>query len=134
MIEEKYIKIINKRKQEPFLIYFKQKGTTSEISETRKKKSVEMSTATYLRLRRYASLNSLSLLHFHNSPLPTVRCSSSSSSPSSSGNTKPDKKKLGDRLSSVIDSVNDRKLPPELRGQRNIVRYCVIYTIHSLRS
>ncbi|EYU38588.1 hypothetical protein MIMGU_mgv1a020158mg, partial [Erythranthe guttata] len=27
-----------------------------------------------------------------------------------------------DRLSSVIDTVNDRKLPPELRGQRNNVR------------
>ncbi|CAK8571486.1 unnamed protein product [Lathyrus sativus] len=83
-----------------------------------------MSMATYLRLRRYASLNSLSLLHFHNSPFSTVRCSSSSSSsssPSSSGTTKPDKK-LGDRLSSVIDAVNDRKLPPELRGQRNNVR------------
>ncbi|KAL5067792.1 hypothetical protein RYX36_018679 [Vicia faba] len=82
-----------------------------------------MSMASYLRLGRYASLNSLSLLHFHNPPLPTVRCSSSSSSsPSSSGNPKPDKKKLGDRLSSVIDAVNDQKLPPELRGQRNIVR------------
>ncbi|KAF9598893.1 hypothetical protein IFM89_032747 [Coptis chinensis] len=31
-------------------------------------------------------------------------------------------KKLADRLSSVIDVVNDRKLPPELRGQRNAVR------------
>ncbi|XP_050893037.1 uncharacterized protein LOC127098473 [Lathyrus oleraceus] len=81
-----------------------------------------MSVATYLRLRRHASLNFLSLFHFHNSPLSTVRWSSSSSSPSSSGNTKPDKKKLGDRLSSVIDAVNDRKLPPELRGQRNVVR------------
>lgn len=27
-----------------------------------------------------------------------------------------------DRLSSVIDAVNDRKLPPELRGRRNAVR------------
>ncbi|PSR98319.1 DnaJ subfamily C member like [Actinidia chinensis var. chinensis] len=39
------------------------------------------------------------------------RWASSSSSP-----------KIADRLSGVIDSVNDRKLPPELRGQRNAVR------------
>lgn len=72
----------------------------------------------YLRLRRCASLNSL----FHNSLLSTtVRCCSSSS-PSPSGKSKPDKKKLGDRLSAVIDAANDRKLPPELRGQRNHVR------------
>lgn len=32
------------------------------------------------------------------------------------------KNSLNDRLSSVIDAVNDRKLPPELRGQRNNVR------------
>nr|GEY80992.1 hypothetical protein [Tanacetum cinerariifolium] len=31
-------------------------------------------------------------------------------------------KKKSDRLSGVIDAVNDRKLPPELRGQRNNVR------------
>ncbi|XP_030492725.2 uncharacterized protein LOC115708846 [Cannabis sativa] len=47
--------------------------------------------------------------------------SSSSSSPPSSNSTKPEKK-LVDRLSGVIDAVNDRKLPPELRGQRNAVR------------
>ncbi|WJX18064.1 hypothetical protein P8452_07908 [Trifolium repens] len=82
-----------------------------------------MSMATYLRHGRCVSLNSLSLLHFHTSPPSTVRyCSSSSSSPSSSVKSKPDKKKLSDRLSSVIDAVNDRKLPPELRGQRNNVR------------
>ncbi|KAL3536192.1 hypothetical protein ACH5RR_004653 [Cinchona calisaya] len=46
------------------------------------------------------------------------RCASSSSSPTSQ---KPDRK-VTDRLSSVIDAVNDRKLPPELRGQRNNVR------------
>ncbi|KAF9594684.1 hypothetical protein IFM89_034367 [Coptis chinensis] len=39
---------------------------------------------------------------------------------SSSSHARPDK--LADRLSSVIDAVNDRKLPPELRGQRNAVR------------
>uniref|UniRef100_A0A7N0SVD0 DnaJ homologue subfamily C member 28 conserved domain-containing protein n=1 Tax=Kalanchoe fedtschenkoi TaxID=63787 RepID=A0A7N0SVD0_KALFE len=29
---------------------------------------------------------------------------------------------MKDRLSGVIDAVNDRKLPPELRGQRNNIR------------
>ncbi|KAJ7972300.1 DnaJ subfamily C member 28-like protein [Quillaja saponaria] len=50
--------------------------------------------------------------------------SSSSSSSQSSSSTKSPKteKKLVDRLSSVIDAANDRKLPPELRGQRNAVR------------
>ncbi|XP_051113988.1 uncharacterized protein LOC127239742 [Andrographis paniculata] len=32
------------------------------------------------------------------------------------------KKLKEDRLASVVDAVNDRKLPPELRGQRNNVR------------
>ncbi|KAI3989374.1 hypothetical protein MKX01_026413 [Papaver californicum] len=41
--------------------------------------------------------------------------------PDSTTDTKP-RKKLVDRLSAVIDAVNDRKLPPELRGQRNAVR------------
>ncbi|KAL8094815.1 uncharacterized protein LOC141693160 [Apium graveolens] len=40
---------------------------------------------------------------------------------SSSSSNKP-KKNVNDRLSGVIDAVNDRKLPPELRGQRNAVR------------
>ncbi|XP_015898598.3 uncharacterized protein LOC107432057 [Ziziphus jujuba] len=49
--------------------------------------------------------------------------SSSSSSESSSSSKSPKaEKKLVDRLSAVIDAVNDRKLPPELRGQRNAVR------------
>ncbi|KDP29207.1 hypothetical protein JCGZ_16596 [Jatropha curcas] len=43
------------------------------------------------------------------------------SSSSSSSSSKPDKK-ITDRLSAVIDAVNDRKLPPQLRGQRNSVR------------
>ncbi|GAV62921.1 DUF1992 domain-containing protein [Cephalotus follicularis] len=38
-----------------------------------------------------------------------------------SSSSKPDKN-ITSRLSSVIDAVNDRKLPPELRGQRNSVR------------
>jgi len=33
------------------------------------------------------------------------------------------KDSLNDRLSVVIDAVNDRKLPLELRGQRNNVRF-----------
>lgn len=46
----------------------------------------------------------------------------SSSSSSETASEKP-KKKVTDRLSGVIAAVNDRKLPPELRGQRNSVRY-----------
>lgn len=50
--------------------------------------------------------------------------SSASPSPTSSSSSKSPKvvKKFVDRLSAVIDAVNDRKLPPELRGQRNNVR------------
>ncbi|GMY25054.1 dnaJ homolog subfamily C member 28-like [Fagus crenata] len=48
--------------------------------------------------------------------------SSSSSSPSPSNKSPKTEKKVVDRLSTVIDAVNDRKLPPELRGQRNAVR------------
>lgn len=47
--------------------------------------------------------------------------SSSSSSTETAASGKPNKK-ISDRLSGVIDAVNDRKLPPELRGQRNAVR------------
>ncbi|GMP50166.1 hypothetical protein CsSME_00016893 [Camellia sinensis var. sinensis] len=45
-----------------------------------------------------------------------IRWASSSSEDSPKPN-----KKITDRLSGVIDAVNDRKLPPELRGQRNAV-------------
>ncbi|KAL8509308.1 hypothetical protein ACS0TY_016493 [Phlomoides rotata] len=48
--------------------------------------------------------------------------SSSSSSSSFPSSPKSSKKVPDDRLASVIDAVNDRKLPPELRGQRNNVR------------
>ena len=58
------------------------------------------------------------------------RFSSSSSSSSSetidypsSTNRKIKKNSFIDRLSAVIDAANDRKLPPELRGQRNNVRF-----------
>ncbi|MBA0838199.1 hypothetical protein Goarm_010278 [Gossypium armourianum] len=61
---------------------------------------------------------------------PGLRCASSSSSSFSSTTTTGSnsssskrEKKITDRLSAVIDAVNDRKLPPELRGQRNKVRY-----------
>lgn len=44
-------------------------------------------------------------------------------SSSSSKSEKPEKKKKPlDRLSTIIDAVNERKLPPELRGRRNTVR------------
>ncbi|WOL13302.1 hypothetical protein Cni_G22071 [Canna indica] len=46
--------------------------------------------------------------------------SPSSSSPSSS--SQPQQKKLSHRLSSVVDAINDRKLPPELRGRGNAIR------------
>ncbi|MCD7469369.1 hypothetical protein HAX54_008339 [Datura stramonium] len=49
------------------------------------------------------------------------RRASSSSFPPESQFPKTNKK-LTDRLSGVIDAVNDRKLPPELRGQRDAVR------------
>ncbi|GLT89873.1 hypothetical protein SLE2022_078350 [Rubroshorea leprosula] len=48
--------------------------------------------------------------------------SSSSSSDSSNSSSSKREEKITDRLSAVIDAVNDRKLPPELRGQRNSVR------------
>ncbi|MED6149704.1 hypothetical protein PIB30_065044 [Stylosanthes scabra] len=56
----------------------------------------------------------------HHSSFSSSSSSSSSSSPS--GKSTKAGKKLVDRLSSVIDAVHDRKLPPELRGQRNNVR------------
>ncbi|KAK7277457.1 hypothetical protein RJT34_22470 [Clitoria ternatea] len=72
--------------------------------------------ATCLRLYRRINVNSPSLFY------SAIRfCSNSSSSSSSSGKPKA-AKRLIDRLSAVIDVVNDRKLPPELRGQRNNVR------------
>ncbi|KAL4578792.1 hypothetical protein LXL04_014923 [Taraxacum kok-saghyz] len=53
--------------------------------------------------------------------LSKVRWASSSSEGAGETPVKP-KKKMQDRLSGVIDAVNDRKLPPELRGQRNNIR------------
>ncbi|WMV52091.1 hypothetical protein MTR67_045476 [Solanum verrucosum] len=63
------------------------------------------------------------------------RLSSSSSSPESEF-PKTNNKKMTDRLSGVIDVVNDRKLPPELRGQRDAVSdvYCLDYVLGSIDS
>lgn len=46
----------------------------------------------------------------------------SASSTGAASSPSPRQKKLAHRLSSVIDAVNDRKLPPELRGRANAVR------------
>ncbi|KAK7392522.1 hypothetical protein VNO78_20964 [Psophocarpus tetragonolobus] len=76
--------------------------------------------ATCLGLRRFAVIDSRSL-YFSTVRFSSSSSSSSSSSPSPSGKSKAGKKFI-DRLSAVIDAVHDRKLPPELRGQRNNVR------------
>ncbi|XP_031102395.1 dnaJ homolog subfamily C member 28-like [Ipomoea triloba] len=59
--------------------------------------------------------------------LSRPRLASSSSYPSESdsaetASSQKSTKKLTDRLSAVVDAVNDRKLPPEFRGRRNAVR------------
>ncbi|CAM8916881.1 unnamed protein product [Rhodiola kirilowii] len=59
--------------------------------------------------------------------LGVIRCTSSFSTPWSSDcavetSSPKSEKKITDRLSGVIDAVHDRKLPPELRGQRNNIR------------
>ncbi|XP_078182663.1 uncharacterized protein LOC144576230 isoform X2 [Carex rostrata] len=51
---------------------------------------------------------------------PSSSCSDPSSNASSSAQS--NQKKLSHRLSAVIDAVNERKLPPELRGRGNAVR------------
>ncbi|XP_076954753.1 uncharacterized protein LOC143629336 [Bidens hawaiensis] len=53
--------------------------------------------------------------------LSRVRWASSSSEFGEPAARKP-KNKASDRLSGVIDAVNDRKLPPQLRGQRSNIR------------
>lgn len=50
------------------------------------------------------------------------RAASSSSIPKIDGDKDKKIREEERRLSAVIDAVNDRKLPPELRGQRNSVR------------
>ncbi|XP_076949411.1 uncharacterized protein LOC143622045 [Bidens hawaiensis] len=54
--------------------------------------------------------------------LSRVRWASSSSSEFGESAARKPINKTSDRLSGVIDAVNDRKLPPELRGQRNDIR------------
>lgn len=60
---------------------------------------------------------------------PRVKWTTSSSSLSpvsadyKSTNRETKKSNLTDRLSAVIEVANDRKVPPELRGQRNNVRF-----------
>ncbi|PON56150.1 DnaJ-like [Parasponia andersonii] len=68
-----------------------------------------------------SSLSMMAVGHGGGSSLRRASSSSSCLSTPSSKSAKPEKK-LGDRLSAVIDAVNDRKLPLELRGQRNSVR------------
>ncbi|KAF3335734.1 DnaJ subfamily C member 28 [Carex littledalei] len=51
---------------------------------------------------------------------PSSSCSDPSSNASSSAQS--NQKKLSHRLSAVIDAVNERKLPSELRGRGNAVR------------
>ncbi|KAJ3689342.1 hypothetical protein LUZ61_018506 [Rhynchospora tenuis] len=53
-------------------------------------------------------------------PVPSWDCSDPSSNASSPARS--NQKKLAHRLSTVIDAVNERKLPPELRGRGNAVR------------
>ncbi|KAF8403174.1 hypothetical protein HHK36_011271 [Tetracentron sinense] len=55
-------------------------------------------------------------------PRPRWASSSRSQPETRTSSSRKPEKKLADHLSSVIDAVNDRKLPPELRGQRNAVR------------
>ncbi|XP_072973334.1 uncharacterized protein [Typha angustifolia] len=52
----------------------------------------------------------------------TTTTSSSSSSSSTPSSRRSHQSKHAHRLSSVIDAVNDRKLPPELRGRANAIR------------
>ncbi|XP_021770514.1 uncharacterized protein LOC110734683 isoform X1 [Chenopodium quinoa] len=65
-------------------------------------------------------------VHYHKFDFLNPSFSSSSSPASadyaSSSNRNTKKSSQTDRLSAVINAANDRKLPPELRGQRNNVR------------
>ncbi|XP_021737811.1 uncharacterized protein LOC110704331 [Chenopodium quinoa] len=85
-----------------------------------------MAIATRIAMTAASSISSLISVHCHNFDFRNPRYSSSSSAASadyaSSSNRKTKKSNQTDRLSAVIDAANDRKLPPELRGQRNNVR------------
>ncbi|KAG0472931.1 hypothetical protein HPP92_014788 [Vanilla planifolia] len=52
----------------------------------------------------------------------TKTTTSSSSKSSSTSSSKAEHKKLTNRLSAVVDAVNERKLPAELRGRGNAIR------------
>ncbi|KAJ0963569.1 hypothetical protein J5N97_028691 [Dioscorea zingiberensis] len=47
---------------------------------------------------------------------------SATTTTTTSSSTRSREKKLSHRLSSVVDAINDRKLPPELRGRANAIR------------
>ncbi|GAB4833528.1 hypothetical protein Ancab_031771 [Ancistrocladus abbreviatus] len=77
------------------------------------------------RRRSAAELSPTDLFSRHGgTSMPRWRssCSSSESPSSPTRAARKMDRKTADRLSAVIDAVNDRKLPPELRGQRNSVR------------
>lgn len=68
--------------------------------------------------------------------LGSTRGTSSDSIPWSTTETSPkireEKNMITNRLAGVIDAVNDRKLPPELRGQRNNIRF--VFDFNSIRT
>ncbi|XP_004304326.1 PREDICTED: dnaJ homolog subfamily C member 28 [Fragaria vesca subsp. vesca] len=83
--------------------------------------------ATRLARRPIASSSLFRRSMLHDSSLTAIAAGHGGSesrrlSSSRSKSEKPEKKKPLDRLSTIIDAVNERKLPPELRGQRNTVR------------
>lgn len=109
-------------------LYEKQSQSKTPVMATRRGRAIlealASSPASTPFLRKSAASSSLiGVAGGHGASNSRWSSSSSSSSPSSSTSPEKPKRKLIDRLSSVIDSVNDRKLPPELRGQRNAVRY-----------
>ncbi|CAD5188853.1 unnamed protein product [Musa acuminata subsp. malaccensis] len=55
-------------------------------------------------------------------PASTGSTSTPPSSSSSSSSSRRQQGKLPHRLSSVVDAINERKLPPELRGRGNAIR------------
>ncbi|KAM7264020.1 hypothetical protein ACFE04_001703 [Oxalis oulophora] len=71
----------------------------------------------FTRLTRRSTTTTLTLTI--RSAFSVNRCCGGPRWASSSSKTKPEEDKS--RLSTVIDAVKDRKLPPELRGQRNAV-------------
>nr|XP_043634627.1 dnaJ homolog subfamily C member 28 isoform X2 [Erigeron canadensis] len=75
-----------------------------------------------VRFRKGISI-AYSSYYYYSAPSSVSRWANYCSWEGSNNNKK--KKKIisdSDRLSGVIDAANDRKLPPELRGQRNNIR------------